>query len=56
MPPAPSAADLLRSVGLDVDGPGRWGAKPPSRSPGIFVIEAATASNKAPIDLDEVRR
>jgi len=56
MPPASSAAALLRSVGLDVDGPGRWGAKPPSRSAGIFVIEAAAVSDNAPIDLDEVRR
>ncbi len=53
---APSAAELLRSLGLDVDGPLRWGSKPLSRAPGIFVVEIATATNSAPIDLDEVRR
>ena len=56
MPPAPSAADLLRSVGLDVDGPARWGSKPPSRAAGIFAVEIAAPSHSAPIDIDEVRR
>ena len=39
MSPAPTAAELLRSIGLDVDGPARWGGKPTSRKPGIFAIE-----------------
>jgi transcription elongation factor GreA len=56
MPPALSAADLLRSVGLDVDGPARWGSKPPSRSAGVFAVELASPSDSAPVDLDAVRR
>jgi transcription elongation factor GreA len=56
MSSAPSAADLLRSVGLDVDGPARWGSKPSSRSAGVFAVEMASPSDSAPIDLDAVRR
>ncbi len=56
VPPSTSAADLLRSIGLEVDGPARWGSKPTSRSPGIFVVETPAASDSAPIDIDEVRR
>ncbi len=56
MPLAPTTAELLRSIGLDVDGPARWGAKPPSRGPGIFAVETASPSESAPIDIDEVRR
>jgi len=52
----PTTADLLRSIGLDVDGPVRWGTKPSSRAPGIFVVEAASPSDSAAIDVDEVRR
>ncbi len=52
----PSAADLLRSIGLDVDGPVRWGGKPLSRSAGVFAVEIAAPTNSAPLDLDEVRR
>jgi len=56
MPSEPSAAELLRSVGLDIDGPARWGTKPPSRASGIFAIEAARATRSAPFDVVEVRR
>jgi transcription elongation factor GreA len=56
MPPAPSTAELLRSIGLDVDGPVRWGTKPPSRAAGIFAIEATTPAPSAHIEIDEVRR
>jgi transcription elongation factor GreA len=56
MSPAPTAAELLRSIGLDVDGPMRWGSKPISRSAGIFVVEIATPVDRAPVDVDEVRR
>jgi transcription elongation factor GreA len=55
MSPEPTTADLLRSVGLDIDGPARWGAKPPSRTAGIFAIEAATTSRVPPFDAVEVR-
>jgi len=53
---APSTADLLRSLGLEVDGPARWGSKPTSRAAGVFAVEIATPTNRAPIDVDEVRR
>ena len=56
MSPAPSAPELLRSIGLDVDGPARWGAKPTSRRPGIFAIELPEPSEHCSIDIDEVRR
>ncbi|MFV2062144.1 MAG: transcription elongation factor GreA [Chloroflexota bacterium] len=56
MSPEASAAELLRSVGLDIDGPARWGTKPPSRASGIFAIEAASATRFAPFDIVELRR
>jgi len=56
MSPAPSAADLLRTIGLDVDGPTRWGGKPSSRRPGIFAVELPEPSDHCSIDIDEVRR
>ena len=56
MPPVPTASELLRSVGLDVDGPVRWGSNPSSRKPGIFVVEAIEPAPSAHIDIDEVRR
>jgi transcription elongation factor GreA len=46
----------MRSVGLDVDGPVRWGTNPTSRKPGIFVVEAIDPAPSAHIDIDEVRR
>ena len=56
MSPAPSAADLLRSVGLEVDGPVRWGTRPPTRAPGVFLVESPTPADSASLDIDEVRR
>lgn len=56
MSQAPTAAELLRSIGLDVDGPLRWGSRPTSRAAGIFVVETAVPGPTAPIDIDEVRR
>ncbi len=52
----PDAADLMRSLGLDVDGPVRWGTLPTSRAAGVFVVETATPLPVAPIDLTAVRR
>jgi transcription elongation factor GreA len=46
----------MRSLGLVVDGPARWGGLPTSQSAGVFLVEAATPSSSAPIDLIEVRR
>ena len=56
MSPAPSAAELLRSIGLEVDGPARWGTRPTSRGPGIFLVETPTPSDSASLDIDEIRR
>ena len=56
MPLAPSVADLLRSIDLDVDGPVRWGTRPSSRNAGIFAVEAITPEASAHIDIDAVRR
>jgi transcription elongation factor GreA len=54
-PSAPSAADLLRSLGLSVDGPARWGASPNARTPGIFAVETTRPSDSAPIDIVAIR-
>jgi transcription elongation factor GreA len=56
MSPAPSAAELLRSNGLEVDGPARWGSRPTSRAPGIFLIETPQPADSASLDIDQVRR
>ena len=56
MSSALSAAELLRSLGLDVDGPTRWGTKPTSRAAGIFVVETPNPADSASLDLDEILR
>jgi transcription elongation factor GreA len=56
MSSAPSAADLLRTVGLEVDGPARWGTRPSSRAPGIFLVETPNPADSASLDIDEIRR
>ena len=56
MSPAPTAPELLRSIGLDVDGPTRWGGQPTSRQAGIFVVELPEPSAHCNIDIDDVRR
>ena len=55
MPPI-NTPDLLRSLGLSVDGPARWGAPVPSRAPGIIVVELPGGADSAPIDLQALRR
>jgi hypothetical protein len=48
--PAPAslgAAQLLRSVGLLADGPGRWGRPLSASGPGVFAIELALPSRRA---------
>jgi transcription elongation factor GreA len=50
------AAELLRSLGLLVDGPARWEAPVPSRSPGIFIVELPNGAESAPIDVIALRR
>ena len=50
------ASELLRSLGLLVDGPVRWGAPVPSRAPGVFVVELPGGADSAPIDAAALRR
>ena len=50
-----SAVALIRSLDLLPDGPIVWGQAVPSRSPGIFLVEIATRSDEAPIDIVVVR-
>lgn len=50
------AADLLRSVGLDPEGPVPWGTAPRSRSPGVYIVETREALAEAPLDMDLVQR
>jgi transcription elongation factor GreA len=54
--PAVTTPELLRSLGLEVDGPVRWGALPARASPGVFAVEGTSALPSAPLDLVEVRR
>jgi transcription elongation factor GreA len=46
----------MRSLGLSVDGPARWGAPVPSRAPGIIVVELPGGADSAPLDLQALRR
>jgi transcription elongation factor GreA len=55
-PPLPGASQLMRSLGLLVDGPLRWGSPVPSRAPGVFVVELDQPLTAAPIDQSAVRR
>jgi transcription elongation factor GreA len=50
------AAVVLRSLGLVVDGPVRWGGPVSSRAPGVFVVEADRPTERPPIDPTAVRR
>ncbi len=50
-----SASELLKSLGLLVDGPALWGRPVPSRSPGIFVVELPAGLPDAPIDIVALR-
>jgi transcription elongation factor GreA len=52
----PGAPELLRSLGLTVDGPARWGSAVASRAPGIIVVELPGGADAAPIDLLALRR
>ncbi|HET7181338.1 MAG TPA: hypothetical protein VFI15_03810, partial [Candidatus Limnocylindrales bacterium] len=51
---APTAADLLRSIGLLADGPVRWGAPVPARGPGLYVVELGAPVDHAPLELAKV--
>ncbi|HEY8134449.1 MAG TPA: transcription elongation factor GreA [Candidatus Limnocylindrales bacterium] len=54
--PTQNTPELLRSLGLTVDGPARWGAPVPSRAPGIIVVELPGGADAAPLDLQALRR
>lgn len=44
------APDLLRELGLLVDGPARWGERIRAESPGIYLVEWPSPEERAPID------
>ncbi len=51
MPSSPTAADLLRDVGLIADGPAIWGKPVRLSAPGVFIVEQSTPAPSAPLDL-----
>lgn len=53
--PAPSAVDLLKGLGLFVDGPVLWGRPVRTTVPGVFVIELGAPVPHAPIDPNALR-
>ncbi len=50
------ASELMRSLGLLVDGPSAWGKPVSSRRPGVFVVELPGGADKAPLDIVAIRR
>ncbi len=46
----------MRSLGLDVDGPARWGGLPSSQAAGVFVVELDAPLPAAPMDHAALRR
>jgi transcription elongation factor GreA len=46
----------MRSLGLDIDGPIRWGSVPSSQAAGVFIVELATPLAEAPLDQVALRR
>jgi transcription elongation factor GreA len=55
-PALSGASELMRSLGLLVDGPAVWGKPVASRRPGVFVVELPGGAERAPIDIVAVRR
>jgi transcription elongation factor GreA len=51
---APGAADLLRGIGLLVDGPVRWGLPVPARKGGLYVVELGAPIASAPLEVATV--
>lgn len=51
----PRAAELLRSVGLIVDGPVTWGQAVRSAAPGVYVVELPAPLPSPPIDHNVLR-
>lgn len=52
----PGASELLRSLGLLVDGPIRWGEPAPSRAPGVFLVELPGGAAQPSLDPLALRR
>ncbi|HUG48003.1 MAG TPA: transcription elongation factor GreA [Candidatus Limnocylindria bacterium] len=52
----PGASQLLRSLGLLVDGPARWGDPPRGAGPGILIIELPGGQAQALLDHNALRR
>jgi transcription elongation factor GreA len=46
----------MRSLGLTVDGPARWGTPVASQAPGVFIVELPSAPAQAPLDAGAIRR
>lgn len=46
----------MRSLGLSVDGPARWGTPVASQAAGLFVVELPSAPAAAPLDASAIRR
>jgi len=53
-PGGPTAATLLRSVGLMADGPGVWGRPTTTAGPGVYLVELAEPPAAAPLELARV--
>ena len=51
MPDDPSAAALLREVGLLADGPATFGRPIRAQGSGVFVVELSAALPSAPLEL-----
>jgi transcription elongation factor GreA len=54
MPHDPTAAALLREVGLLADGPVTWGAPVHASGPGVYLVELPATLEAAPLDLAKV--
>ena len=52
--PGPTAASLLRDVGLLADGPLPWGRPVPARKAGVFIVDLPAPLATAPIELTRV--
>lgn len=53
-PGGPTAATLLRSVGLMADGPGVWGRPTTTAGPGVYLVELAEPPEVAPLEVARV--
>ncbi len=54
-PPLLNGRDLLRAIGLSVEGPVLWGRPVVGSSPGVFVVEMPAPAPKVSIDPDAIK-